>query len=94
MIALSALGESHAPELARLLGLGVTTTRNALDTLERAGLVVGIMKGNTRRVQLNPRFTALTELKALLDKLLVTDPALLTALAGMRRRPRRMGKEL
>lgn len=94
LVALAVLEESHAPELARALGVGATTARNALDTLERAGLVVGRMEGNTRRVRLNPRFRAYAELKALLDRLAEGDPALLGALAAIRRRPRRVGKEL
>ncbi|CAN5410629.1 hypothetical protein BH11ARM2_BH11ARM2_35510 [soil metagenome] len=94
LVAIGILGESHAPELARALGIGPTTARNALDTLERAGLVSGRIEGNTRRVKLNVSFRAYPELKALLDKLASGDPALLSALAETRRRPRRAGKEL
>lgn len=94
LVAISILDETHAPELARLLGVGVTTVRNSLDTLEQAGLVVGRMEGNTRRVRLNPRFRASTELKALLDKLAVGDAALLASIADLRRRPRRTAKTL
>ncbi len=88
------MDETHAPELARLLGVGTTTVRNALDTLEQAGLVVGSLEGTTRRVRLNPGFRAFSELKVLLEKLALTDSALLSAIADLRRRPRRIGKSL
>lgn len=94
LIAIFVLDETHAPELARLLGLGSTTVRNAIDTLEQAGLVVGRLEGNTRRVRLNPRFRAYAQLKNLLQKLAVDDAPLLASIADLRRRPRRIGKSL
>ena len=94
LLAISVLGETHARELAGLLGAGATTVRNALDTLERAGMVAGVMEGNTRRVRLDPRFRAHKELKALLDKLALGDTALMAAISELRRRPRRAGKAL
>ncbi len=92
LVAVPVLEETHAPELARILGVGVTTVRNALDTLEQAGLVVGRLESNTRRVGLNPRFRAYAELTALLHKLALDDAALLSQIADLRRRPRRFGK--
>jgi DNA-binding MarR family transcriptional regulator len=94
LIAISVLEETHAPELARLLGVGVTTVRNAIDTLEQPGLVVGRLEGNTRRVRLNPRFRAHKRLKQLLQELADADSALLSRIAELRRRPRRSGKLL
>jgi DNA-binding transcriptional ArsR family regulator len=94
LLAVSMLEETHASEVARILGVGATTVQNALETLERAGLVVGRVEGRSRRVRLNPRFRALNELKALLDKLALGDAALLAAMAELRRRPRRSGKAL
>jgi DNA-binding transcriptional ArsR family regulator len=93
LLAISILGESHVSELARILGVGGTTVRNAVDTLERAGLVAGREQGKTRRLSLNPRFRAASELKALLDKLAIGDLVLLEAIADLRRRPRRAGKK-
>jgi DNA-binding transcriptional ArsR family regulator len=92
LVAIGVLEETDAPELARLLGAGVTTVRNALDTLERAGLVAGVMEGTTRRVRLDPRFRAYNELRSLLGKLALGDPALVTSISALRRRPRRAGK--
>ena len=94
LVAISVLGETHAPELARLLGVGTTTVRNALDTLEQAGLVVGTLEGNTRRVRLNPGFRAYQQLDALLSQLARGDDALLLRISDLRRRPRRSGKSL
>lgn len=94
LIALSVLGESHVSELSQILGAGPTTVRNAVGTLEQAGLVVGRYVGKTRQITLNPRFRAASELKALLDKLAQGDPALLSMIADLRRRPRRAGKPL
>ena len=84
-MAISMLEETHAPELARLLEVGDTTVRNALSTLEQAGLVVGRIEGNTRRVRLNPRFRAYTQLSELLHQLAIGDPELLSRVANLRR---------
>ena len=94
LLAISVLDETHATELARVLGVGDNTARNALLTLEAAGLVVGTLEGGVKRFRLNPRFRAADELRALLDKLSLGDPALLNAIATIRRRPRRTGKPL
>ena len=93
-MAISVLEETHAPELARLLRVGATTVRNALDTLEQAGLVAGSLEGNTGRVRLNPRFRAYTQLADLLQQLAIRDTALLSKIVDLRRRPRRIGKPL
>lgn len=94
LLATYLLSETHATELARVVGAGVSTVRNALDTLEQAGLVVGTMEGNTRRVRLNPKFRAYPELRDLLHKLSLGEAALLANIADLRRRPRRVGKAL
>ena len=94
LVSISILEETHAPELARLLEVGDTTVRNALDTLEQAGLVVSRLEGNTRRVRLNPRFRAYAQLSELLHQLAITDPVLLGKITELRRRPRKVGKEL
>lgn len=94
LVAISVMEESHATELARVLGVGDNTARNAALTLEEAGLIVGTSEGRARRLRLNPRFRAAAELKVLLDKLALGDPALLAAIAGLRRRPRKAGKAL
>lgn len=94
LVLIAMLGESHASELARLLGKRLYTVQNALDTLEQAGLVVGIVEGRERRVRLNARFYARDELRALLDKMAVHESELQRRIAEIRRRPRRSGKPL
>lgn len=92
--ALVLLEESHASELARILGLDVSTVQNSLDSLEQANLVVGAYKGTSRRVCLNPQFFARQELEALLTKLALNNGNLLERTGELRRRPRRVGKKL
>ena len=88
------LGESHASEIAQVLGRSLSRIQSALDSLERTGIVVGAEEGKARRVRINPRYFAVKELKVLLDKLGESDVELQQRLADRRRRPRRVGKEL
>lgn len=88
------LGASHASELSAVLGVSLSQAQLAIDSLERAGLLVGAMEGSARRVRLNPRFPAKDELSALLDKLALVSPELQDRLAEIRRRPRRGRKPL
>ncbi len=94
LVAIFVMEETHAPELARVLGIPRTTMSAALTTLEEAGMIAGTIEGQTRRFRLNRRFRAHAELRAFLEKLSLGDPALLSAIADMRRRPRRVGKDL
>lgn len=94
LLTIHMLTETHAPEVASLLNISLSHAQKTIASLERAGLVVGTMEGNTRRVRLNPRYFALDELKALLDKLALHDIPLQERLAQKRRRPRRSGKEI
>ncbi|RYD61757.1 MAG: ArsR family transcriptional regulator [Verrucomicrobiaceae bacterium] len=94
LVLLEMLGESHAAELARLLEIRLSTVQNSLDTLEQAGIAVGVVEGRARRFRLNPRFFAREELKALLEKLGQHDEELKAKVVELRRRPRRAGKAL
>jgi len=86
------LGETHAGEIARVLGRSRSRVKNAVDSLELEGVIVGAEEGKTRRLTLNPRYVAADELKALLTKLATQDFELQKRLAAIRRRPRRAGK--
>lgn len=86
------LGESHASEIAAVLGKSLSRIQGTVDSLERAGVVVGVEEGKARRLRLNPRYPALEELLKLLDKLGALDVPLQEQLATKRRRPRRAGK--
>ena len=94
LLLLYLLKESFPRELARLLGLSVSTVQNTLEGLERDGTVATRKLGVERRVQLNPRCFAIRELEALLDKLASAEPELLKAAESVRRRPRRRDKPL
>jgi hypothetical protein len=87
LLALRVMGSSYPRELARVLAV-------ALRSLEADGLVTARAVGRTRVFELNPRFFAVSELRALLDKLASVDRGLQDAVAGVRRRPRRTAKPL
>ena len=94
LLTIHMLGETHANEIATLLGRSVSRIQASVDSLERAGLVVGVLEGTARRVRLNPTFPAVEELRSLLNRLAMFDIELQQRLAKKRRRPRRSGKAL
>ncbi len=87
------LEESYPTELARLLEADPTVILNILDDLEATGVVVSRPLGRTRRVQLNPRYFASKELRALLSKLAEGAPELVRIAGTRRSRPRRPSKD-
>jgi DNA-binding GntR family transcriptional regulator len=88
------MGSSYPRELARILGSALNSVQGALRSLEADGLIVARTAGRTRLFELNPRFFAATELRALLDKLAAADRQLQDTIATLRRRPRRTAKPL
>ena len=94
LLLLTLLSESHARELARILGTTSSNVIKAIDSLEQVGVVSGVLEGRTRRVSLNPRYAYKDELVPLLERMASTHPGLVQAVSEMRRRPRRSGKEL
>ena len=94
LLVIHMLSETHASEIARVLGISLSQAQKAIDSLERAGIVVGAEEGRARRVRLSPRLLVLDELMALLDKLARLDQPLQQRLAETRRRPRRGGKTI
>ena len=94
LLVISMLGETHASEIARVLGVSLSQIQKAIDSLERAGILLGAEEGRARRVRINGRFPVAEELKALLAKMAQGDIPLQEQLATMRRRPRRSGKAL
>ncbi len=94
LLVIGLLGETHASEIATVLGKSLSRIQGALISLERAGIVVGAEEGKARRIRLNPRYPALVELQVLLDKLGMLDVPLQEALSEKRRRPRRSGKTI
>jgi DNA-binding transcriptional ArsR family regulator len=94
LIALAVLEESYPHELARLLERSLSTVQSAVDALEREGIVATRRPGIERRVVLDRRFFAATQLRALLLELARGQPALIERIRSLRRRPRRRGKPL
>ena len=88
------LQETHASEVARVLEISLSQAQKAIDSLERAGMIVGIEEGRARRVRLNTRIFGLKELTALLAKLSEQEVGLQERLAEVRRRPRRASKKI
>jgi DNA-binding GntR family transcriptional regulator len=94
LVALSLLEQSYPRELARLLGVPNSVIQKAVLSLERDALVSARSVGRTRVVTLNPRYFARRELLAFLARLAETEDGLRSAIARLRRRPRRSGKRL
>ncbi len=92
LVLLALLEESYPTELAQLLGAHLYSVQTILDALESEGIIVTRRLGNTRRVQLNPRHVAHSELRALLWKMGEHDLEIQKAAARKRGRPRRKGK--
>src|SRR5215831_21302488 len=92
LIALTLLGQSYARELSRFLRVPLSVVQKGIRSLERDDLITGRLFGKTRVLQLNPRYFAAAEIRALAGKLLEANTDLRTRASRLRRRPRRTGK--
>jgi DNA-binding transcriptional ArsR family regulator len=91
---LAVLEESHLHELARLMQTSPFSVMRIVDRLEIEGVVATRKLGVERRVRLNPRYFAVTELRDLLLKLVQGEASVLAAASAVRRRPRKKGKAI
>ncbi len=94
LTAMCLLGATYPRELARILGVALNGVQGALRSLERDGLVSGRPAGRTRLFELNPRYFAANEVRALAARLGAVDDDLQDRVAALRRRPRRTAKPL
>ena len=94
LVALRLLDESYPRELARLLGVSLSSVQQAVRSLERDRLVAVRTMGRTRLARIDPRYFARRELLAFLGRLAEADLALSAVAAARRRRPRRTSKPL
>lgn len=94
LLLLQLLGSSYARELSRVLAQPVSVVQKALISLERDTLIAAQTIGRARLFRLNPRYFALTELEAYVERLAEADRDLSARAATLRRRPRRTGKPL
>ena len=87
--------EGYATEMARFFNTDLYGIQKQLDKLETGGVMASRKVGRTRVYRFNPRYSFLTELKALLSKALsFYPPDEQERLTVFRRRPRRRGKPL
>jgi hypothetical protein len=94
LILVALLGETYPTELARLLGAPLYSVQTIVDALDRDGILATRLLGNTRRVDLDPRYFAFKELRRLLLRMGDAEPELQAAAARRRSRPRRAGRPL
>lgn len=86
--------ETYPTQIAKLLGVSLNQVQMAIESLSRAGMIIEHVEGRQRRVSLNSRSVFAEELRVLLAKQALYATELQDALASVRRRPRRTGKEL
>lgn len=85
----------YAREIARFFATSLSPVQNALDDLEAAGILFSRKVGVTQEYEFNPRYPALVELKALVNRAIELYPSSLKQqLLEVRARPRRKGKPL
>src|SRR5215813_3540787 len=91
LIALRLLEQSYARELSRFLRVPLSVVQKGIRSLESDDLIAGRLFGKTRILQLNPRYFAAAEVRALLDRFVEADTDLRRRATQLRRRPRRVG---
>ena len=85
---------AYPRQIAELLGEHLVSVQNAVAALQDLGVVASRLVGRTRLVELDRRWYAASEARALLERLVVADPELRAMAATARQRPRRPGKPL
>jgi len=87
--------EGYAREIAKYFEVSLPSIQNQLKHFENSGLALSKMSGRTKVYFLNPRYTFLKELTALLDKAReYYKPELKKKFEMQRKRPRRPEKPL
>jgi hypothetical protein len=95
LVYLISRGRGYAREIARFFDAPLFPVQNALEKMEAAGVLVSRSVGSTLEYEFNPRYSARTELAALLNRAIALYPAALRdKLLLNRSRPRRRGKPL
>jgi DNA-binding transcriptional ArsR family regulator len=83
---------AYPRQIATLLGAHLISVQNAVVALSDLGIIASRMAGRTRLVELDRRWYAASELRALLERLAQGDPEIRKIAAAVRHRPRRPGK--
>lgn len=92
LLSIYLLEETFLREISRVLEVRPYSVQLAVEAFEDEGIIRTVKLGSERRVALNPTYYAADELKQLLAKLANINPALMSRVAGIRRRPRKRGK--
>lgn len=85
---------AYPRQLATLLGAHLISVQNAVSALQDLGVVASRLVGRTRLVELDRRWYAASELRALLERLATGDAEIRAIAAAVRQRPRRPGKPI
>ncbi len=85
---------AYPRQLATLLGAHLISVQNAVVALGDLGVVASRLVGRTRLVELDRRWYAASELRALLERLAHADPEIREIAGAVRQRPRRPGKAI
>jgi DNA-binding transcriptional ArsR family regulator len=91
---LALIEPAYPRQIAALLDEHLISVQNAVAALQDLGIVASRLVGRTRLVELNRRWYAAAELRALLERLAAADPQVVRIAAGARQRPRRPGKPI
>jgi DNA-binding transcriptional ArsR family regulator len=95
MLKLLVLVEPAYPrQIATLLDAHLISVQNAVTALQDLGVVASRLVGRTRLVELNRRWYAASELRALLERLADADANIRDIATTVRQRPRRAGKKI
>jgi DNA-binding transcriptional ArsR family regulator len=85
---------AYPAQIATLLGAHLVSVQNAVIALQDLGVISSRLVGRTRLVELDPRWYAAAELRALLGRLVEADTEIRKVAATVRQRPRRPGKPI
>jgi DNA-binding transcriptional ArsR family regulator len=85
---------AYPRQIATLLGAHLISVQNAVVALGDLGVVASRLVGRTRLVELDRRWYAASELRALLERLAHGDSEIREIAASVRQRPRRPGKPI
>jgi DNA-binding transcriptional ArsR family regulator len=85
---------AYPRQIAALLGEHLVSVQNAVSALQELGVVASRLVGRTRLVELDRRWYAAAELRALLERLTEGDTEIRQLAAAVRQRPRRPGKPI
>ena len=85
---------AYPRQIATQLEAHLISVQNAVTALQDLGVVASRIVGRTRLVELDRRWYAASELRALLERLVAGDPGIRDIAATVRQRPRRPGKKI